>query len=153
MVDLLGTEPKYSEPGTAQYYMELWMRHHNQVNIAMVTGPIYTARQIHGGADPKQVAAHTALGSLQAWLFYKAIGYKGTLLEGVAAKHIAKKELLQVTGGAGIIVGVAGASVIGGKTYVGTMEGFAPEDPAQRSSFMNSVAAGMAGAFGGMTYE
>lgn len=149
----MGTQPVYSEPGTAEYYLEWYFRHHNQVNIAMVTGPFYAARQIHGGADPKEVAAYSALGSIQAWAFYRAIGYSPTILEGIVGKHVAKKEVLKATGGAGILAGVAIGSYLVADTYVSTMEGYAPEDPAQRSSFMNSIAAAMAGTFGGMTYE
>lgn len=148
----MGTKPRYTEPGTGEFAMEAFMRQQNQVSIAVMTGPVYTMGQLHGGEDKQLVLGTQAAAAIEVWLIHQALGYSAGFAEKYVAKSVAKKSILGATP-VGPVVAIGAGSAIMADKYVSTMEGYAPEDPAQKASFMNSIAAAMAGTFGGMTIE
>lgn len=145
----MGTKPRYTEPGTAEFAMEAVLRQQNQVSIAVMTGPIYTMGQLHGGAEMQQVLGTQVAAAIEVWLVHQALSYSAGFVEQHVAKSVAKKAIIGATPvGPAVVIG-AGSAIMADK-YVSTMEGLAPEDPAQKASFMNSIAAAMGGTFGGI---
>jgi hypothetical protein len=132
--------------------MEAFMRQQNQVSLAVMSGPVMPMVQVKQGEDPQRVIATQAAAAIETWLVYQALGYTAGVGEQWMAKRLATRAMVGAAAPVYPIV-AAGAAVAASGQYVTAMEGYAPEDPAQKSSFMNSVAAAMAGTFGGMTIE
>ena len=111
MVDVFGTQPKYTEPGTPDFFLEAVLRQQNQVHIAMLTGPVIPAAKLVSGDDPieqQRILGTQASAGLQTWLFYKAIGYSASIGEQFMAKQVAKSAVTtQLALPSAVAIGVA----------------------------------------------
>lgn len=119
-----------------------------QVSLGIVLGPLSPALAMKQGRDRQEIVASSIAAGLETYLLLQYLG-GGTSMTTVAnfRKYLAFKGAVGITAA----VAVPAISVVGAQKYVSSMERMAPSDPAQKSAFMNSVAAGIAGTFGGMT--
>lgn len=103
-MDLLSTDPQYTEPGTVEYFMEAVMRQQNQVSLALLTGPVVPAASFASGGNKQEIAATQISAVLEAWLFTQAIGASPTAAQKFMAKQIVKQAITPYAA-AGLAVG------------------------------------------------
>ncbi len=121
-----------------------------QVSLGIIAGPIAPAIAINQGKSSDEIVASSIAAGLETYLFLQYLG-GGTTTTQVA--NFRKFSAWRIASASAPAVAVATISGVGSTKYVGAMESIAPVDPAQKGAFMNSVAAAMAGTFGGMTFE
>lgn len=73
-------------------------------------------------------------------------------LEFTLGRHFASQAVLSPVRTAVAPALPAVAAYYGSQAYIGGLEPYAPEEPTHQPSFWNSVAAGLAGTFGGVKY-
>jgi hypothetical protein len=126
------------------------MEFQTQVSLGIVAGPIAPAIAIHQGKSSDEIVASSIAAGLETYLFLQYLG-GGTRAIDVA--KFRKYGAWRIASASAPVVAAATIAGVGSKKYIGAMEKMAPSDPAQKGAFMNSVAASMAGTFGGMTLE
>lgn len=119
-MDIFGVKPRYTEPGTPDYFLEAVLRQQNQVHLAMLTGPIVPAATFVAEPDDRQQIVGTQVSAgLQTWLFYQALNYSAGFGEKFMAKQVAKNMLItQVAIPGAAAIGVAAAVGIHGNSKV-----------------------------------
>ena len=118
-----------------------------QVQLGIILGPVSPALAMHQGKSADEIIATSIAAGLETYLFLEYLR-SGTSMTNVA--HFRKFTAFKGAVAAAPVVGIAGVSAFAANKYIEQMERVAPQDPAQKASFMNSVGAAMAGTFGGI---
>jgi len=134
---------------TLFYGNEILMQQH-RVHQSIIMGPISPFLAMSQGDDTQEVVGTTLSAGIQTGLALHLLG--GTTKMSDVAN--ARKFVAWRMATAGLVIGVPAAVAVGvTSVYITQLEKLSPEDPAQSSSFWNSIGAAMSGGTGGIRFD
>jgi len=110
--------------------------------------PFTPLKSLYEGEDPQKIIAQSISSGLVTWLTIQALGGAEFGAVQVARSTVTRAVVSSVVP----IVPIVAAAVVTDK-YIGLLEKYEPKEPTHRPSFWNSVAAGLSGTLGGITYD